>query len=181
DLEERLEIQQQFKYFPVALGQMASKKTFTQFIHGNDFEIGPFKISTMPLFHPGGSTSYKIHAGGKTMIFATDTEFFGENLNEEISKSEPFFKDADLLLMDAQYSYEEAAAKIGWGHTSVQIAIQCALAWNVGELVLTHHEPAYKNQKIHELHKTQIQSMEKEIENHHLKIRTAIEGTEYVL
>jgi phosphoribosyl 1,2-cyclic phosphodiesterase len=179
DLEERLELQQKFKFFPVALNQMASQKIFHVIKDHEEFQIGSMKINSHPLIHPGGATAFKIHAGGRTLIFATDTEFYGENLDKNIKEAEHFFQGADVLLMDAQYSLDEAPAKVGWGHTSVNVAIECALSWSVKKIILTHHEPLHNDSQIYELHEGQIQIMKDRISKKDLSVETAVEQMEF--
>jgi ribonuclease BN (tRNA processing enzyme) len=49
--------------------------------------------------------------------------------------------NADLLLHDAQYTAEEYADRIGWGHTSLPDAMRFAHLTRVKHLLLTHHDP----------------------------------------
>ncbi|MCB1138126.1 MAG: MBL fold metallo-hydrolase [Leptospiraceae bacterium] len=143
DCEERFTKQQQFEFFPLGFQDMQSEKTFHTYDQGDSFRVGDFEITTEALIHPGGSTSYRVDKEGKRFIFATDTEFYGPDLEGLIEKKKPFFKDADLLIMDAQYSLKESEQKIGWGHTAMVIAVDCAIEWGVKRLALTHHEPAH--------------------------------------
>ena len=59
-----------------------------------------------------------------------------------------FFRLADLCILDAQYTLSDAFLKLYWGHTSINMAVNTALNWKVKNLVLTHHEPAYDDEKI---------------------------------
>jgi ribonuclease BN (tRNA processing enzyme) len=51
-------------------------------------------------------------------------------------------RGADVLIHDAQYTTEEHAERLGWGHSSVDEAIAFARRAQVGKLVLFHHDPA---------------------------------------
>ncbi|EMO04101.1 hypothetical protein LEP1GSC116_4754 [Leptospira interrogans serovar Icterohaemorrhagiae str. Verdun HP] len=53
-----------------------------------------------------------------------------------------------MLIIDAQYSSEEAEKKVGWGHTSGRVAVRCGEILEVKRLVLTHHEPDHKDEDI---------------------------------
>jgi len=140
--------QQHFDHFPLTWAEMRSTRDFNIFHPGDSFEIGPFKIRTFLLTHPGESIAYRIEAEGKVFIFSTDTEFFGTDLADQIQRADSFFRAADMLLMDAQYTVDESSQKIGWGHTAMDIAVDCASAWGVKHLVLTHHEPAHEDDRI---------------------------------
>src|SRR5690606_13879892 len=48
---------------------------------------------------------------------------------------------ADVLVYDAQYTPDEYAAKVGWGHSTYQAGADLARAAGVGTFVLFHHDP----------------------------------------
>lgn len=161
DLRKRFSYQQKFEFFPVPLKGMPSKKQFHLFTPGSSFQIGPFHIDTLALPHPGGCISYRISVDHQRFIFATDTEFFGKEVIEHIRTKKSYFENSDLLIIDAQYTKEEAEKKIGWGHTSVEVAVDCAIEWNAKRVVLTHHEPSYGDDKIEEMYRNAVNHQKK--------------------
>ena len=50
-------------------------------------------------------------------------------------------ENADLLIHDAQYTDEEYAERVGWGHSSLTHAIQFATLARARHLVAFHHDP----------------------------------------
>ena len=46
-------------------------------------------------------------------------------------------RDADLLITDAQYTAEEFPQKIGWGHSTVEHAVDFAVVAGVKQLALS--------------------------------------------
>jgi phosphoribosyl 1,2-cyclic phosphodiesterase len=182
DLEERLALQQHPDHSSLRFADIPCKKVFHYIPPGDSFDIGECHVTTQPLIHPGGSISYKVEAGGKTFIFATDTEFYGPEIHERMKEYNRFFHGADLLVMDAQYSLEEAEQRKGWGHTAMTIAVDCSLYWNVKELVLTHHEPAHSDESIWKLFDEASEYLvEFAQQDKELKIYTAKEGDSYSL
>lgn len=180
NLEERLVHQQKPQYHPVGFMDSPSKKVFHYVPPGESIEIGPFSITTQPLLHPGGSISYKIQAEERTFIFATDTEFYGPDLSNLIQEYHKFFHQADLMVMDAQYSLTEAEQKKGWGHTAMTIAVDCCIHWGIKRLILTHHEPAHSDEKIYELYdKASTYLHEASSRDYELDIYVAREGDKY--
>lgn len=151
DLRQRLERQQHPDHFPLSFDRLPARVSFELLEPGASFSIGGFQVTTKPLIHPGGSIAYKIEYGGRSFTFATDTEFYGPDLHRQMDDYYAFFNHADLLVMDAQYSLEEAEQKRGWGHTAMTIAVDCSLHWQVRELALTHHEPAHGDHSIWEI------------------------------
>lgn len=150
DLRERLNYQQDPRFFPIGFEQTASKKIFHLLEQGKKYTMqSDIHVSAQPIKHPGGSTAFRFEQNGKVFIFATDAEFTPDYLEEHGDKIDPFFANTDLLVIDSQYTLNEAFKKFDWGHTSYTMAVNCAIRWNVKKLVLTHHEPAYSDEKLH--------------------------------
>ena len=105
------------------------------------FAIGQVSIETIPLNHPGGCYGYRVSYGGKTVVFATDSEYKDPS-SEALKPYVDFFKDADAVIFDAQYSMEENVEKEDWGHSNMFTGIDMALEAGVKQLFFTHHEPA---------------------------------------
>lgn len=150
DIEERLTYQTDERFFPMPISRTASKKFFHHVDIKKPFSIEDnIEIHSFPLKHPGGCFSYKFInlENNKIFIFATDVEFTGEDFLER-SEYLNYFSYADILILDSQYTLDESFLKIDWGHTSYTMAVNCAVHWKVKNLVLTHHEPAYDDEKI---------------------------------
>ncbi|RHX85970.1 MBL fold metallo-hydrolase [Leptospira stimsonii] len=180
DLSERFERQQATEFFPLPFSALASTKLFTCVQPGETLDLeGDCKVNVYPLKHPGGSFAYRLEEKGKVFIFATDAEFTGEDF-ASVSEMKPFFQDADLLILDSQYTLDESFQKFDWGHTSYTMAVNCAVAWNVKTLVLTHHEPAYADDVL-DIILQEARAHAVALGNHTLKIELAVEGNEYKL
>jgi phosphoribosyl 1,2-cyclic phosphodiesterase len=150
DLEDRLIKQQVKEFFPMPFHGTASTKSFRTIKRGEPIQFGNMTIDFYPLKHPGGSYAYKFTENGKSFIFATDAEFTGDDM-DLIKSMGSFFNDADMLVLDSQYTLDESFAKFDWGHTSYTMAVNCANNWNIKTLVLTHHEPAYNDEKVFDI------------------------------
>lgn len=64
-----------------------------------------------------------------------------------------FARDADLLIFDAQYTTEEYPAKVGWGHSTFDDAIDVATKANVKRLAFFHHEPTRPDEALEAIEK----------------------------
>lgn len=141
DLEERLRSQQDYRFFPVSLDDMAARKTFVKLGEGEKVQLGDLSIENIQLHHPGDSFGYRVEQGENTFIYSTDSEY-KDFSDQAIRKYVDFFQDADVVTFDAQYTLDEAMHhKKDWGHSSAIIGIDLCTAANVGTLVLFHHEP----------------------------------------
>ncbi|MGE5680254.1 MAG: MBL fold metallo-hydrolase, partial [Bacillota bacterium] len=74
-LKEKLEIQQDPRFFPVKLEQMSSTKEFFQLKEDCELMVGDILIKNKQLFHPGNSYGYSVNVNGKKFVFATDSEY----------------------------------------------------------------------------------------------------------
>jgi len=180
NLMERLEIQQDFRFFPVALDHMSAKKDFTQLKHNSTIKIGEIEVTNLPLYHPGGSFGYRIDYKGKSFVYATDSEY--KDLEESNVRNHlKFFNNADLLVFDAQYTFEEAIHKEDWGHSSALIGVDFAVQANVKRLALFHHEPERDDYEIERILKKSIDYRKINYPDKLFEIFLAIEGSEYIL
>ena len=138
NLEGIFQDQMKAEYFPIPLEAMGAKFNFLQ-IQQNEIEINKALIQVIKQNHPGGSFGYRIKDNDKCLVVCTDIEH-GESILPEIVE---FCKDADLLVHDGQYTNEELESHRGWGHSSMDQAIEVAKLAKVKKLVITHHDPAH--------------------------------------
>lgn len=147
DLEDRLRRQQDFRFFPVPLNP-----TF-RFVHpkvGEPFQIGDIQIETASLNHPGDSYAFRITQEGKTVVYATDSEY-KELTTDALKPFTDFFHQAEVLIFDAQFTILENIEKEDWGHSNAFIGIDMAVKSGVKRLVFTHHDPAYSDYQLWEM------------------------------
>ncbi len=147
DLQKRIEYQQDFAHFPVNLEMMQGTKEFVTLDKESTFILNGIKITNKRMRHPGGTFGYRIEENGRVFCFTADCEFNIDEL-DDIDSYRPFFQDADVVVFDTQYTFNESINKIDWGHSSASIAIDIAVRFNVKRLVLYHHDPDYSDDKL---------------------------------
>ena len=146
-LEEALSGQMQYSYFPVKLQDLSSRIRYTELAEGF-FRIGNCLIETQYLNHTAPTIAYRITEGSTRIAYVSDHEPFWKPSGTDFThpgdqRHIEFMRDADLLIHDAQYSDEEYRIKVGWGHSPVGYVRDIALAANVKQLALFHHDPAH--------------------------------------
>ena len=82
-LEETLAGQMDHPSFPVHLTDMGARMTFNDLKEGQELEIddgegGVVKVRTARGNHPNGVWIYRVEHGGKSIVYATDTEHYKE-------------------------------------------------------------------------------------------------------
>jgi len=137
DLQEVFSHQQRPQNFPVNLNSMASQIDIKNLDPSVSFNLGDIGISCLEHAHPGGALGYKLTVGKFVLVFCTDVEHL-DDMPDLVSE---FAKDADVLAYDAQYLEKEYKTKIGWGHSTHEMAVQIAQKAGVKELHLIHHDP----------------------------------------
>lgn len=146
-LEGSLRRQMSAPNFPVELGDVGARLSLNELRHGSVLERGDVRIAVAKLNHPGGVLGYRIEYGGRSLVYATDTEHF-ECIDPALSQ---LAHGADLLIYDAQYTPEEYPSKVGWGHSTFEAAAALAKAAGVGQLALFHHDPRRSDEGVEQL------------------------------
>src|SRR5262249_48039763 len=84
---------------------------------------------------------------GHAVVYATDTEHYA-CLDPTLLA---LAKGADVFIYDSQYTEEEYAKKVGWGHSTYVRGCEIARAAGVGQFVLFHHDPSRTDAMIERL------------------------------
>jgi len=177
DLEDRIRHQQAYEFFPVPLApafkfvQLGRRKGRST----KKFEIGPVALETIPLNHPGGCYGYRVSHAGKTVVFATDSEYKDPS-SEALQSYVEFFKDADVVIFDAQYSMEENVEKEDWGHSNMFTGIDMALEAGAGKIIFTHHDPVNKDARLWDNLRQAKEYLSVQGADNKLQLELAVEG-----
>jgi phosphoribosyl 1,2-cyclic phosphodiesterase len=123
---------------PDLLGAARALLDIKAFTAGQDLALQPgLTVQTAPLYHPGGSTGYRISWNGRSVVYVTDTE-------HDPGRADPhvlgLIRGASLMIYDTNYTDEEFSSLRGRGHSTWQEAVRLADAAQVAKLVLFHHD-----------------------------------------
>lgn len=179
-VKERLEFQQDYRFFPVSLEFMASKKHYHLIDANKPLQLGDISIKTIELNHPGKAFAYRIEHEGKSFIYASDGEY--NNLpNSRINNYINFYKDADFLVYDAPYSFTEEMEKINWGHSSAMVGIDISVKAGVKTIALFHHAPENDDDAVFNLLEAAINYRKQNYQESDLEIVLAREQKMYTV
>lgn len=150
ELEQAFITQQEYPFFPIPLKLLSADIKFTVLEENRDYEIAGFAVKGIKQNHPGGSYGYRFEKDGKSIVYSTDSEHKEDAYDEEYIFVN-FFKDADLLIFDAQYSLLDAiSAKENWGHSNNIIAVELSVKADVKHLCIYHNEPTFDDERLDE-------------------------------
>jgi phosphoribosyl 1,2-cyclic phosphodiesterase len=172
-LEQVIGGQLSYRYFPVRQAELSAGIRYVDLTEG-EFEIGDgIRVGAVYLNHPLLCLGYRIEQRGKVVCTAFDTEPFrnvfagdpdepgydaqtaleGEKAAREAEERLiRFFKGADLLIHDGQFTEAEyCSGRTGWGHSAIEHAVAAAEACGARRLALVHHDPMRTDDELDEL------------------------------
>ena len=151
--------------FPVSLRDMPSAIAIEE-LKEMEFSIGKVQVRSRFVNHPGICAGYRLYTSNGSIAFVPDNEPYevlkvtlarheNADVNEarayataERAKMIEFLHGADVLIIDSQYTDNEYANKIGWGHAPVSSVVSLALDAEVDKLFLFHHDPSHDDEAI---------------------------------
>ena len=145
-------LQNQMKrpYFPVPFEAFTENFNFHLLKPRKSIELEGFTVNWCTMAHPGNSFAYSFEKDGKKFVYATDVELRTVDFVKD-ERTMPVFENADCIVVDSQYTVEEACRKVNWGHSAFCYAIDFAVFWNIKHVYLYHHEPTYDDKKLHSI------------------------------
>ncbi len=135
-LRELLGIGMDDPFFPVDLDGLPAQIEVTDVDPAMEVAMGPYRVKATRIYHPAPALAYRVEADGRVLVYATDTE---DAFSGEANPVTALAAGADMLIHDAQYVV--ADFKRGWGHSTVDAAVDVGLSAGVSCIVLYHHDP----------------------------------------
>ena len=118
-------------------------------------QIGGLEVTSALVIHPGPTVGYRIRENGATLAYLPDHEpALGATsfpLSPDWTSGHELAVGADVLIHDAQYTPDERARRIGWGHSTAVEAARFAEGAGVQRLACFHHDPAHDDPTVDRL------------------------------
>jgi len=172
-IEQIIGNQLSYRHFPVRQSELAAQISYHELREETLEFDGGLRVTTKFLNHPVLCLGFRFEFEGKVVctvydnepfrnVFPTDPEHPDYDAaaaaegqaaaDEENQKLIQFYRDADLLIHDTQYTLKEyLEGKIGWGHTPFEVAVNSAHKGRVKKLVFFHHDPLRSDQELEAL------------------------------
>lgn len=177
-LEEAFRRQQAAPSFPVDFSQLAATIEFDRLVPGRTHDVAGLEVTPKLQRHEGDSYGYRVQAGGKSLVYTTDSEHKVGDVEERAAFIE-FFRGADLVIFDAMYALADAiSVKADWGHSSNIVGVELCQAAGVRCLAMYHHEPAYDDERIAQVLRETRRFEEITRDGHRLEVVSAYDGLE---
>jgi phosphoribosyl 1,2-cyclic phosphodiesterase/CheY-like chemotaxis protein len=164
-LAKILASQMETPFFPVSLRELPSHLAIEE-LKEMEFQIGNVEVRSKFSNHPGICAGYRLFTSSGSIAYFPDSEPY-EQLKQQLAsrdgisedeardfataertKMVEFIQGCDLAILDTQYTDEEYARHIGWGHSSLSSVVSLALDAEVRQLLLFHHDPNHDDEMI---------------------------------
>jgi phosphoribosyl 1,2-cyclic phosphodiesterase len=149
-LESIIRAQMDPAVFPVPVDALAASLTVSEF-ESLDQVIGPFRVASNPLCHPGATVGFRIGLSSEPnggISYLTDNELGAPGAAAARPRLVRFLRGSDVLVHDAMYFDRELPGRVGWGHSSAAEAALLALESGCPRLVLFHHDPDHDDEAL---------------------------------
>ncbi len=167
--------------FPVEFSQLGASVEFIQLDPGRSHEVAGLQVTIKRQRHTGDSYGYRFERNGKILVYSTDSE---HKLDEaaETQAFVAFFREADLVIFDAQYSLADAVSlREDWGHSSNIVGVELCQMARAKHLCLFHHEPALDDERLAAVLQETQRLEEITHDEHRVRVSAAYDGLEITL
>jgi ribonuclease BN (tRNA processing enzyme) len=153
-LQERLNRYLSPPLFPVRVRDLANV-AFHDLAPGT-FDLDGIQVTADLVSHPGPTLGYRLEEDGSVLTYLPDHEpALGSNdfpNDSHWTSGYSLAQGADVLIHDSQYTDEEYAERVGWGHSSYSHVLAFAGMCEVERLMTFHHDPAHSDETLDRAH-----------------------------
>ena len=146
-LEGILEGQMAPQYFPVqTLKNMGASIDIAAIDEGAAFQVAGCTVRARTNPHGrAGALAFRIEDGGQAVVYASDA---GYGAGGPPPASVDLYRGADLLIHDSTFTPEDGRRYADRGFSSVENAVDAAVAGRVKRLVLFHYDQDYSDAEV---------------------------------
>ena len=146
-LEGILEGQMAPQYFPVqTLKNMGASIDIAAIDEGAAFQVAGCTVRARTNPHGrAGALAFRIEDGGQSVVYASDAGYGAGGLPPA---SVDLYRGADLLIHDSTFTPEDGRRYADRGFSSVENAVDAAVAGQVKRLVLFHYDQDYSDAEV---------------------------------
>ena len=182
-VEEALRRQNAAPSFPVDFSRMDARIEFVRLEPGRQYEIAGLSVRPKLQHHGGDSYGYRVERADRVLVYSTDSEHKQDD-PAEVQGFVEFFREADLVIFDAQYSLADAISiKEDWGHSSNVVGVELCQLARARRLCLYHHEPVFDDERLATLlaETRRLEEITRARAGHRVEVLAAYDGLEIAL
>lgn len=132
-------------FFPVPFERIPAQIIVNE-VWADTWELDGLRVTSAPVAHPGRTVGYRLSQNGTSIAYVPDNEpALDWDAGMDVAAG------ADVLFHDAQYTAEEYAARVGWGHSSTEVFTAFVAAAAPRQAIMFHHDPAHDDSRLEEM------------------------------
>ena len=101
-----------------------------------------------PVPHVGATYGYRIDWAGASVAYVSDHQQPVDDPTRVADEVLDLCDGVDLLVHDAQFTPEEFAERLHWGHCTIDYAVEVARQAGARRLALFHHDPSHGDDRL---------------------------------
>tara|TARA_A100001015_G_C15044018_1_gene742039 strand:+ start:214 stop:1194 length:981 start_codon:yes stop_codon:yes gene_type:complete len=148
DLEEIIRSLFKKPNFPVPFEELGSQIYFHRLKPREDFSLNNMTVTPYLLDHPDTCWGYRVQVDNKSISHCVDTEAIRVS-RKQLGEDLGLYENSDVMVFDAQYSFNDHLEKANWGHSSSFIGIDLALREKIKKVLFVHHDPVASSEHIY--------------------------------
>jgi phosphoribosyl 1,2-cyclic phosphodiesterase len=126
--------------FPIPVDDLHARIVYHDIPDEGALSFGKVRVTTCLLNHPSGATGYRFDCGNESVAYISDVEHESGGPDPGLVS---FVRGCGLLIYDTTYTVEEYATRLGWGHSTVEAAVELVQAAGCRRLCAFHHNPEH--------------------------------------
>jgi phosphoribosyl 1,2-cyclic phosphodiesterase len=130
--------------FPVPFDVLPNRPVMHR-IGTDPLVVGGFRVTVLPLTHPGGCFAYRVHGATGDLCYVTDHEFGNPLVDAALAD---FCRGCGAIISDAHFTPDELTRHKGWGHGDWRQVAEFAARVDAGRLFLFHHKPGRTDDEV---------------------------------
>lgn len=124
-----------------------------------DWEVGGIRVRCARTQHPGPTLGYRLEAGDRSLAYIPDNE---PGLDGAVAIA--LATGVDVLLHDAQYTTDEYARRVGWGHAGVDDFARVVRESSPRRALMFHHDPWHDDAELEGMRLRASELADREVE-----------------
>jgi phosphoribosyl 1,2-cyclic phosphodiesterase len=132
-------------FFPLPFERFGSRVEFIE-ISNDTWELGGVRIHSERVQHPGNTLGYRFEERDLTFAFIPDNE---PALDRDSGVA--LAQGVDVLFHDAQFTAEEYATRVGWGHSALPDFAEFVRTAAPRRTVMFHHDPDHDDDQLDDM------------------------------
>ncbi len=134
--------------FPVDLSVLPGRFEFEGVADETITIDGGVEVMARFIPHVGRTCGYRLMWNGLSVAYLSDHQMPHDGSFQITDGARELCSGADLVIHDAQYTWDEFSCRRDWGHCTVEYAVWLASEVGAKQIALFHHDPTHDDDRL---------------------------------